>query len=319
VTSHEDKAPKATQPLIGLSSTFMGVPRCEDFGASDAEVVLTGVPFDLATTGRAGARSGPTGIRLASTHLTWEENRWPWGFSLPDLLKVEDYGDLPFSSGDPSSMVENLTTHAHDVLKQGKMMLTLGGDHFITLPLIRAHAQQHGPLALIHFDSHTDNYAQGGPFDHGIMLREAHREETIDPTQTVQIGIRTEYKPNDHPYTVLDAAWCNDNGPEAIGARIREIVGDSPTYLTLDIDCLDPAYAPGTGTPVVGGLTTDIMLKILRRLVGANIVGMDVVEVAPPFDHAEITSLAAATLTLELLHVVAAGKMDPGSGARASG
>ncbi|MCL5942676.1 MAG: agmatinase, partial [Actinobacteria bacterium] len=250
----------------------------------------------------------------ASTNLVWERARWPWDFAFSEFLRVEDMGDVAFASGDPRSMLDNLAGHARRILAAGKTMLTLGGDHFVTLPLLRAHAEKHGPLALIHFDAHTDDYEEGGPYDHGIMMREAGREGAVDPRGSVQVGIRTEYRPETHPFAVLDAAWCNDRAPAEIADRIRKIVGARKAYLTLDIDCLDPAFAPGTGTPVVGGLSTDVLLKVLRGLVGIDLVGMDLVEVAPPYDHADITALAGATLVLELLYVLAARRRGANTG-----
>ena len=188
-------------------------------------------------------------------------------------------------------------------------MLTFGGDHFVTLPLLRAHAKQLGKLALIHFDAHTDTFPmEGAEYFHGSMFYHAPREGLIDADRSIQVGIRTEYSESDHEFEVISAAVANDLGVEEILDRIRARVGDAPCYLTFDIDCLDPAYAPGTGTPVAGGLTSDRALKIIRGLAGINLVGMDLVEVAPSYDHADITSLAGATLGLEMLHALAASR-----------
>jgi agmatinase len=186
-------------------------------------------------------------------------------------------------------------------------MLSFGGDHFVTLPLLRAHAAHFGKMALIHFDAHTDTYANGSQFDHGTMFYHAPNEGLIDPTHSVQIGIRTEYD-RDNGFTVLDAAQVNDRPIADVVQQIRSIVGDLPVYLSFDIDCLDPAFAPGTGTPVMGGLSSDRVLKLLRGLGDLPIVGMDVVEVAPAYDHGEITALAAATIALELLYLQASQK-----------
>ena len=190
-----------------------------------------------------------------------------------------------------------------ELLRSGKTLLSFGGDHFVTLPLLRAHHAVHGELALIHFDAHTDTYEQGGEFDHGTMFYRAPREGLIDPACSVQVGIRTEYEPLTHGFAVLDADWVNNQGWVSAVEAIRERVGSRKAYLTFDIDCLDPAFAPGTGTPVAGGLASNTALQILRGLKGLDIVGMDVVEVAPAYDHAEITALAAATLSLELLYL----------------
>lgn len=180
-------------------------------------------------------------------------------------------------------------------------MLSLGGDHFVTLPLLRAHAEHYGPLALIHFDAHSDTWKDDdGRIDHGTMFYHAAREGIVIPQRSVQIGIRTH---NSDPmgFNWLDAAWVHENGVAAVIAEVARIVGDHPAYLTFDIDCLDPSCAPGTGTPVVGGLSTYQAQSIIRGLGSANLVAMDIVEVAPAYDHAEMTSLAAASLALDYL------------------
>ncbi len=272
---------------------------------SEADWVITGVPFDMATSGRAGTRQGPEAIRRVSTHLAWEGNRWPWDFDLRERLKVEDCGDLVFSWGDARDMSEKLESHIDQLLTNGKRAFNFGGDHFIALPSIRAHAKHFGKMALIQFDAHTDTYSNGSEFDHGTMFYHAPKEGLIDPTHSVQIGIRTEYDAS-LGFNVIDAAKANDTPVEQLVAEIIETVGDLPVYLSFDIDCLDPAYAPGTGTPVIGGLNSDRALKLLRGLAPLNIVGMDLVEVSPPFDQSEITALAGATIALEMLHLQAA-------------
>ncbi|WP_252108506.1 MULTISPECIES: agmatinase [unclassified Halomonas] len=289
-------------------TSFMNVPRALDPKASDAEVVVSGVPFDLACSGRAGTRMGPNAIRQATANLIWEGKRWPWNFALEERLKVCDAGNLDYAYGEPESLVDNLEGHAGRWLAAGKKMLTLGGDHYISLPLLRAHAREHGPLALIHFDAHTDTYEQGTRFDHGTIFHHALKEGLVVPEHSLQIGIRTSYERDNHPFEVLDADWVNDHGPKAVLEKIRAHVGHHPAYVSLDIDGLDPAFAPGTGTPVCGGMTTDLMLKVIRGLVGMELIGMDVVEVNPAYDHGDITSLAAATLGLEFLYVLAASK-----------
>jgi agmatinase len=182
-------------------------------------------------------------------------------------------------------------------------MLALGGDHFITLPILRAYAKHHGEMALIHFDAHTDTYSNGSNYDHGTMFYHAPKEGLISAKHSVQIGIRTEYNYDDHGFNVINAMQANDQSAEEIVAQIRSIIGDKPVYITFDIDCLDPAFAPGTGTPVCGGLNSDKVLKIIRGLAGINVVGMDVVEVSPPYDQSDLTALAGATIALELLYV----------------
>ncbi len=287
--------------------TFMGYPLTRDLDGQ-VDAVVMGVPYDLATSGRSGARFGPTGIRQAAAQLRWEEKRWPYTFALADKLRVIDYGDLEFGLGDHDNMVATVFDEADKVIAKGKMLLTLGGDHYITLPLLRAAARHHGKLALIHFDAHTDNEAGFEGHYHGSMFYHAPIEGLIDADKTIQIGIRTEYDYDNHPFEVLDGSWANNHSVDELVQQIRQSVGDSPCYLSLDIDCLDPAFAPGTGTPVAGGLSSDKVLQVIRSLKGLNIVAMDVMEVAPSFDHAEITSLAAATIALELLHMVAASR-----------
>ncbi len=307
-TAASNKTADSDLPLYITISSFLRLPHVTQLEDSEADVIISGVPFDLATTGRSGSRFGPQGIRHASANLMWEGMRWPWDFCLADRLQAEDMGDLEFKNGEPQTLVDNLEAHALRILEAGKNMLTFGGDHFITLPLLRAHVAKHGPVALIHFDAHTDNYAGGSLYDHGTVFYHAVEEGLIDCESSIQIGIRTTYELEDHPFEVLDAAWVNDNGPYKVIERIRQRVGDKKAYLSFDIDGLDPAYAPGTGTPVVAGVSIDCALKMIRGMVGLNLIGMDVVEVAPAYDHAEITSLAAATVALEYLYVIAANK-----------
>lgn len=287
--------------------SYLGVPFSRN--PDDADVFVIGLPYDLATSGRAGTRSGPGAIRRASSNLRWEEKRWPWGFDVFDKIRVADYGDIEFPVGNHEELFNTVAQDYDKLLAAGKTVLSFGGDHFVTLPLLRAHRKRHGKLAMIHFDAHTDTYSEeGAVYNHGCMFYHAPREGLIDASKSIQIGIRTEYTESTHEFEVIDAAEANDLSADDIIKRIHNRVGDTPCYLTFDIDCLDPAFAPGTGTPVVGGLTTDRALKIIRGLKGLNIVGMDLVEVSPAYDHAEITALAGATLGLEMLYVLAANK-----------
>ncbi|MGL5409878.1 MAG: agmatinase, partial [Shewanella sp.] len=231
-----------------------------------------------------------------------------WDFSLSQHIKIVDAGDLVFNCGDQEDFTHRLEVFASKVLESGKSLLSFGGDHFVTLPLLRAHYKKFGKMALLHFDAHTDTYSQGSKYDHGTMFYHAPHEGLIDPAHSVQVGIRTEYNRATHGYQVIDGAMANELTADDIVAQIRARVGDMPLYVTFDIDCLDPAFAPGTGTPVCGGLTSDKAMKIIRGLRGMNIVGMDVVEVAPAYDSADITALAGATLGLEMLHVWAVGQ-----------
>lgn len=282
--------------------SFMRRPYLRNPVSSDADLVVLGVPLDMATSGRPGARMGPDAIRRASVNLAWEGKKFPWDFNVFDRAKVIDAGDLVFDCGDAEDFTYRLEAATSEILKSGKTMLALGGDHFITLPILRAYAKHHGEMALIHFDAHTDTYANGSSYDHGTMFYHAPNEGLISPKHSVQIGIRTEYKRDEHGFNVINAMEANELSAEDIVARIRDIIGDKPVYVTFDIDCLDPAFAPGTGTPVCGGLNSDKVLKILRALAGINIVGMDVVEVSPPYDHSDVTALAGATIALELMY-----------------
>ncbi|MDD9341634.1 MAG: agmatinase [Providencia heimbachae] len=293
--------------LVSNAFGFLRFPLNFQPYSSDAEWVITGVPFDMATSGRAGSRHGPAAIRQVSTNLAWESHRWPWDFKLTERLNVVDCGDVVFAFGDAQDMCDKLQAHTEKLLESGKRCLTFGGDHFVTLPLLRSHAKHFGKMALVHFDAHTDTYGNGSQYDHGTMFYHAPKEGLIDPNHSVQIGIRTEHD-SDNGFTVLDAGQVNDRGVEDMVAQIKQIVGDMPVYLTFDIDCLDPAFAPGTGTPVIGGLTSDRALKLLRGIQSLNIVGMDLVEVAPAYDQSEITALAAASIALEMLYIQASKK-----------
>jgi agmatinase len=287
---------------------FIELPVTRDLTECDA--VVLGVPYDLATTGRAGARDGPNAMRQASVNICWETRRWPWRFALGERLKAIDYGDVEFETGNSDEMIRKLGEYARTIVAEDKTLLSLGGDHFISLELLRAHAAKYGPISLVHFDAHADTEPIPDVVNHGNMFRKAMDDGLIDPRRSIQIGIRTEYEYDNYPIRVLSAATVNEWSARQTGAEICRIVGDRPAYISFDIDCLDPAYAPGTGTPHPGGLTTDRALKILRELASCRIVGMDVVEVAPAYDHAEITALAAASIAMELLYVLAADSSD---------
>ncbi|WP_415231391.1 agmatinase [Psychromonas sp.] len=289
--------------IYSNAMTFLRLPMPVDPLSAQADIAVLGLPFDLATTGRSGARMGPTAIRQASINLAWEGKRFPWKFNLLKETKIIDAGDLVYSTGDANEFTQKVEAAATQLLSSGKTVLSLGGDHFVTLPLLRAHHQKFGKMALIHFDAHTDTYNNGSAYDHGTMFYHAPNEGLIDPQKSVQIGIRTAYHQSGHGFNVIDAPQANDMSVAQITSLIKEKVQNMPVYLTFDIDCLDPAFAPGTGTPVCGGLSTDKILKILRALTDINIIGMDVVEVAPAYDNSEITALAAATIAVELLHL----------------
>jgi agmatinase len=308
------------QGLYGTSSenTYAGVlsfmRRSYTKNLEGADLVVSGVPLDIATTFRPGARLGPAGMRAASVQLS-ELKPYPWGRDPFEDFAVIDYGDCWLDVHNPMTIRDTITDHARTILKSGARMLTLGGDHYITYPLLRAHVERFGkPLALIHFDAHCDTWADDSEdsLNHGTMFYKAVKEGLIDPARSIQIGIRT-WNDDFMGIRILDAQWVHDHGPYKVLEAIQERVGDHPAYLTFDIDCLDPAFAPGTGTPVAGGLSAAQALTIVRGLGEIDIVGMDVVEVAPPFDQSEITALAAAHIASDMVIIMrnrkAAGKL----------
>ncbi len=266
---------------------------------------VMGIPSDLSTSGRPGARLGPEAVRRASAQLSWGEV-WPWGFDPFDRLAVVDYGDVFYQRGQPAQMLAAVEAQAAHVLAQSTRLIGIGGDHLVTLPLLRAQARAHGPLALIQFDAHRDT-APGDWVDHGSFVTHAMREGLIVAEASIQIGIRTAYALDD-PITVLHRPVVRTLGVAGVAARIRAVVGNRPAYLTFDIDAFDPAFAPGTGTPVVDGLLPHEGIDVVRALAGLDIVGMDVVEVAPPYDPAETTALLAASVILEHLCAVASAR-----------
>jgi len=269
-----------------------------------ADIVVTGIPFDMATSNRPGARFGPRAIRAASTELA-ELDAYPFGFDPFDTLRIADYGDCFLDFGRPDQMPARIEAHADEIIESDTMMVSLGGDHFITLPILRAHYKKFGKISLIHFDAHSDTWDdEPQRMDHGSMFLRALREGIIDPETSVQIGIRT-YNSETHGFTILGAPWVHREGIPAVLGVVREVVGDNKAYLTFDIDCLDPTFAPGTGTPVSGGLTTAQALEAIRGLAEFDIVGMDVVEVSPPYDVSEVTALAAATIAHDFICVQA--------------
>ncbi|MGX0903057.1 agmatinase [Roseovarius sp. MBR-79] len=293
------------EPAYAGALSFMRRRYTRDL--SGADVAVMGVPFDMSVSGRSGTRLGPRAIRAASAHIAWSAP-WPWPFDPFERLSIVDYGDVFFDHGYPTAIPETIAQAARDVLATDTALLTLGGDHFITWPLLKAHAEKHGPLALIQIDAHSDTWEdEPGRIDHGTMLWHAVRDGLVVPEHSVQVGIRT-HNPDPLGVHVIDAREVHLTGPVAVAARVREIVGDRPCYLTFDIDALDPSMAPGTGTPVIGGLTTFQAQEILRGLEGIALRGMDMVEVAPAYDVSEITALAAATLACDMLALYASAR-----------
>ncbi len=293
-------------------NTFGGAPsflrRSWTKDLTEVDLAITGVPFDQAVTNRPGARLGPRAIREASCLQAFDP---PWGWDFDPLaeIAVADYGDLAFDYADVAAFPAALEAHAASILDRGAGMIALGGDHSISLPILRAHAARHGPLGLIQFDAHTDTWADDAPnrIDHGTMFYKGVREGVIDPARSVQVGIRTS-NPDTLGLTVIGARAVHERGPADVAAEIRAIAGAGPAWVSFDIDCLDPAFAPGTGTPVWGGLASWQAAAILHDIAGLAMVGGDVVEVSPPWDASGATAIAGAHVAVELMCLFAAAR-----------
>ncbi|WP_437837365.1 agmatinase [Sorangium sp. So ce1153] len=290
----------SSEPMYAGALSFLRRKYSRDLTGVD--VAVTGLPLDTATCHRPGARFGPRAVREASALLAWDR---PYGCEFDPLeqLAVVDYGDCQWDLGRPMEVPAAIEAHIAGILRGGAAPLSIGGDHFVTLPVLRALHRQHGTLSLIHFDAHPDTWShddEAGRIDHGTMFFQAAREGIVDPARSVQIGIRT-YNPDPCGFQILDAPWVHRNGAAAVIQRVREAVAGRKVYVTFDVDCLDPSFAPGTGTPVCGGISTATAIEILRGIAGIDVVGMDVVEVAPAYDAAGITALAAATIAYEHL------------------
>ena len=294
-----DQRGLAFENAFGGATSFLRRKYTKDLTGVD--LVVTGVPFDQAVTHRTGARFGPRAIREASA-LQPFDMPYGWGFDPLGEFAIIDYGDVAFDYAKTADFPEALTAHIRTILAAGPGTVTLGGDHFITLPILKAYAEKYGPVSFIQFDAHSDLW-QDDDFtriDHGTFMYKAVKLGYVDPKTSVQIGIRTEL--DDYlGVQVIDAREVHEKGADAAVARAKAIVGNNPTYVTFDIDALDPAFAPGTGTPVWGGLASWQAAAILRGLAGINMVGGDVVEVSPPFDHAGITAVAGAHVAHELI------------------
>ncbi|MEM1263355.1 MAG: agmatinase [Pseudomonadota bacterium] len=290
------------EPTYAGALSFMRRRYSRDTAAADVAVV--GVPFDLGTTNRPGARLGPRAIRAASSTMGWDRT-WGWAFDPFDELAVVDYGDCLFDHGAPTAIPAQLADEIGRILAKDCATLVLGGDHFVSYPSLQAHAKKHGPLSLIHFDAHSDTWRrESDRLDHGSMFWYAANEGLVVPERSAQIGIRT-HNDETHGFNIFSADDVEERGTDAIVRAVHDIVGPHPCYVTFDIDCLDPAFAPGTGTPVVGGLSSATARRLLRGLAGIDVRGMDVVEVAPAYDHAEITALAGAAIAMDLLALFA--------------
>jgi agmatinase len=272
------------------------------------DIVVVGIPFDAGTVNRPGARFGPRAIREQTSLVgCYPWGIYPWDFNVFERCEVVDYSDIAAVAGYPDRMVAAVRDEVGSILETGASVLSLGGDHMVTYPLLEAHAAVHGPLSLVHFDAHSDTWGMGDDLNHGTWGYLAAQRRLVDPERSIQLGMRSP-NPDTLGFTVVDANPLLAAPVEASAERIREVVGDAPVYLTLDIDFLDPAFAPGTGTPVCGGPNTQQARALLHALAGINLVGADVVEVAPPYDPAGVTALAGATLSYDLLSLLALGR-----------
>jgi len=302
----------AAQPYAGIA-TFGRCPHV--IAPTSADVAVLGVPYDSSTSYRSGTRFGPRAIREQSLLL--------WGYNnvlqtAPfRTLRVVDAGDVDVVPVDILATHRQIEAAADGWLATGAKLLTLGGDHSISLPLLRSHVRRHGPVAVLHFDAHPDTWDSeypGHKYSHGTPFIRAIEEGLIDTAAYVQLGIRG---PTNGPEDYTDALrlgarmitldeFRGRTMPEVLH-EVQRLVGERPTYVTLDIDCVDPAFAPGTGTPEVGGFTSWEILQLVRGLKGFNLVGFDLVEVSPPFDPTGITSILAANLAFEFLSLLAVG------------
>jgi agmatinase len=291
------------EPTFSGALSFMRRLYSKD--ATGADAVIWGIPFDCAVTMRPGCRFGPAAIRAASAQFCPGDLQYPLAIDPFAHLAVIDYGDCIIDHARPLEVHGRIEREAAGILAQAGQLITLGGDHSITLPLLRAHAAKHGPLALVQFDSHQDtwDYAPDA-ISHGNFVAGAVAEGLIDPKRSVQIGIRTT-APEDCGIAIIDAYRMAELGVRGVTEEARRIIGNAPAYLTFDIDCLDPAFAPGTGTPVSGGPSAREALMILNGLLDLDFHGMDIVEVSPPYDHAEMTAIAASTIPQHYLQALA--------------
>jgi agmatinase len=298
-------------PRFAGASTFARLPRIDE--VSDFDVAILGAPFDGGVSFRPGARFGPTAVRQASRHLRPAYH--------PDLevapfrvLQAVDAGDVPCNPFDLDEALKQIADHASELVTDRRRLITIGGDHTVALPALRAAARRHGPMAVVHFDAHLDTWDTyfGADRTHGTVFRRAAEEGLLLPDASTHVGIRGPlYDSQDlvddarFGFSVVRASDFDRLGVAEVVGRVRERAGDAPIYLSIDIDVLDPSAAPGTGTPEIGGFTSRELLALLRALPGDQIVAADVVEVSPPYDHAEITSLAAATVIYDVIALMA--------------
>jgi len=291
-----------------FENVFAGAPsflrRRYSKDLSLADIAVTGIPFDQAVTNRPGTRLGPRAIREASL-LQPCDPPYGWPFDVLSEFAIIDYGDLAFDYGDVAAFPAALKAHMAQFVAAGVPTVALGGDHYVTYPILQAYAQKHGPIALLQFDAHSDSWPDDDfdRIDHGTFVYKAIKSGIVDPAHSVQVGIRTT---NADPMgvTTIDARAVHERGASQVVEQIKQVLGDRPAYLTFDIDALDPAYAPGTGTPVWGGLTSAQAAIMLHDLAGINLLGGDIVEVSPPFDTTGATAIAGAHVASELLSLI---------------
>ncbi len=296
---------RSGDPTYAGALSFMRRRYTKNVAGADA--IVWGVPFDAAVTNRPGARFGPQAIRRAAAIFD-NDPQYPFHRDLFEHMAVVDYGDCLLDTGNHQKTPATIEREAAKLLRSGAFLLTLGGDHFVTWPILKAHAAIHGPLALVQFDAHQDTWDDDGKrIDHGSFVGRAVREGIVDPDRSIQIGIRT-HAPNDFGIKILHGYEVEEMRAADIAYAIVERTGGKKAYVTFDIDCLDPAYAPGTGTPVAGGPSSAKILSVLRQMGQIDIVGADVVEVAPPYDHADITAIAGATVAMQYLGLLAERK-----------
>ena len=297
ILSRESMATRV--PYQGLV-TFWRSPHTQDL--DDVDLAIYGVPFDCEIVNRPGTRYGPRSIREQSLYVALAGVHWPFDHDLRERQRIIDYGDIFFYPGQTDEMIANVEAAVGSMAAKGIGTVGLGGDHLVAYPAVKAHSKVHGKLSLIHFDAHTDTHM--GPFlNHGSMFAYADKEGLVDAKTSAQMGIRTIIPDSD--YNVLTSHECIEMGSKAIIKKVREIVGDRPCYVSLDVDGMDPAYAPGTGTPLPGGITSAMQREILWGLSGMNVIGGDVVEVSPPYDPSHITSILGATLAMDICYILA--------------
>jgi len=298
------------EPRYAGIATFMRAPLAGSL--EDLDIALVGVPTDLGVTNRAGARHGPREIRNASSLI--RTINVAMGFNPYEVCRIADVGDVRFSGHfDLEQQVEDIETYFRQLHDAGVLPVTAGGDHSITYPIFRGIAAD-APIGMVHIDAHTDTWGEiwGSKYHHGAPFRLAVEEGLLDPRRTIQIGIRggqnfmdgIEFSKSSGMHVVFIEEFA-ERGVDAIVKEARRVVGDGPTYISFDVDGLDPVYAPGTGTPEIGGITTLEAQTLLRGLRGLNLIGGDVVEVAPPFDPSGNTALVGASMMFEILCLVA--------------